>query len=200
MRALFGVLLLLVPAATRADRGEVEIAGGAGGVSLPGSLQHDPVLSVRVGYDLWDFFSPGVRVTGVLGPEGLDFIGGGTPLDPTGDRAWSVLAEVRLHTPGRVQALVDLGAGLGRLVRIQGASDETLATVGDVGPAFQAGGGLRVFVVPGFAVGLGAAVMRWTHTHSAPHSGPLPSITGIPSDSSKGGVVFWGSLAAAFDL
>jgi len=161
MRTLL-VLFLLSPAAF-ADSGEIEIAGGYGGAVLDSSVGA-PVVSVRAGVDAERFFSPGIRVTAVLGPEPQLESRAGIDINPASNRGWSVMAEARFHTPGQVQAILDLGAGLGRLVA---AGDENSATVGDFAPAFQIGLGGRAFVVPGLAVGLQLLVPIWTGTHLA---------------------------------
>src|SRR6267154_6847551 len=109
MRALLFVLLAL-PAAARSSDLRVELGAGTGGAIDSSVLA--PVLSVRAGMDFWEFFEPGLRVTGVLGPEGVDFIPGGSGGSGAGNRAWSVLGELRFHNPGRFQGLFQLGIGI----------------------------------------------------------------------------------------
>src|SRR4051812_50118870 len=74
MRVLFAVLLG-VPLSAKAADVRIEVAAGAGGAFDSSVLA--PVLSVRAGMDFWEFFEPGLRITGVLGPEGVDLIPGG---------------------------------------------------------------------------------------------------------------------------
>jgi hypothetical protein len=158
MRALIG-LLLLSPVAVRGDPVEVELA--AGGAYHPEGPTA-PVVSGRIGIDFWDFFSPGIRATAVLGGEGVGDTVDNSP-DSSGNRAWSVLAELRLHTPGRVQFFLDLGAGVGRLVRIQ--SGVFYAYAGSPGAAFNLGVGLRGYLLPRLAMGIAVAAPIWTGVH-----------------------------------
>src|SRR5256885_6463021 len=104
MRVLFAILLGM-PMAAKAGDVRVELAAGTGGAFDSSVLA--PVLSVRAGMDFWEFFEPGLRITGVLGPEGVDFIGGGQGGfgRGAGNRAWLVLGELRFHNPGRIHAL-----------------------------------------------------------------------------------------------
>jgi len=163
MRAVL-VLLVLSPAAF-ADPVEVDLAGGYG--EMADSSVGAPVVSVRAGPEIGGFFSPGVRVTGFLGPEGSDVTSGGPAQDRAANRGWSILADARFHTPGRIQGLLDLGVGLGRLIRAQGSIDEASPTVGDVSAAFQIGIGVRAFVGPSLALGVQLIGPIWTGTHLA---------------------------------
>jgi len=166
VRALL-LILLASPAAARGGDLLLELGAGTGG-ALDSSVLA-PVLSVRAGMDFWEFFEPGVRATGVLGPEGVDFIGGGQGGfgRGAGNRAWSVLGELRFHNPGRFQGTFQLAVGIGRLVRARSDVDESVATVGDVALAIQAGVGFRAFVLPRLALGLELDVLNW-HGTGAP--------------------------------
>jgi len=166
---------ILLPVAVHAQRFEIEGAAGFGGVpEYPITLADDPVFSMRAGVDLWGFFAPGVRFTGVVGRPRRDPVSGAQP-----DRAWTLLAEARLHTPGRVQAFVDLGLGAGRIIHRQ---DEPQL-------AFQIGAGIRGFVTPALAIGGGITVPVWTHTREFPQ---------VPDTTSKGGDAFWVNVAMSF--
>src|SRR5437868_636414 len=171
MRALLFILLAL-PAAARSSDVRVELGAGAGGAIDSSVLA--PVLSARAGMDFWEFFEPGLRVTGVLGPEGVDFIPGGQGGfgRGAGNRAWSFLGEVRFHNPGRFQGLFQLGVGVGRLVRASTDVDESVATVGEVGLATQAGVGFRAFILPRLALGLELDVLNWRGTGPPPGFDP----------------------------
>jgi hypothetical protein len=171
---LAATALALLPTAAQAQRLEIEGAAGFGGVpQFPIALADDPVFSMRAGVDLWGFFAPGVRFTGVVGRPRRDPVSGAQP-----DRAWTLLAEARLHTPGRVQALLDLGLGAGRIIP---HDDEP-------GVAFQIGAGIRGFVTPALAIGGGIAVPVWTQTRAFPQAQP----------ASKGGDAFWVNVAVLF--
>src|SRR4051812_13748169 len=174
MRALVG-LLLLWPVAVRGEPVEVELA--AGGTYHPEGPTA-PVVSGRIGIDFWDFFSPGLRATAVLGSEGLKATSDNSP-DSSGNRAWSALAELRLHTPRRVQFFLDLGAGVGRLVRIQ--SGVFYAYAGSPGPAFNLGVGLRGYLLPRLAMGISVAAPIWTRVHPETPA-PPPSRAGGASE------------------
>jgi hypothetical protein len=188
-------ILLGVPAAARASDVRLELAVGAGG-ALDSSVLA-PVLSVRAGMDLWEFFEPGLRVTGVLGPEGVDFIPGGSGGSGAGNRAWSVLGELRFHNPGRFQGMFQLGIGIGRLVRARTDTDETVATVGELGVATQAGVGFRAFVAPRLALGIELDVMNWHSTGPPPGFIPGTSFGAVPGPSAAG-VCLCGSIAIGF--
>jgi len=163
MRA--AIAALLVSWAALANPVEVELAGGAGETAY--SSVGAPVVSLRAGPEIGGFFSPGVRVTGFLGPEGSDVTSGGPAQDRAANRGWSVLADARFHTPGRIQGLLDLGVGLGRLIRAQDSIDEASPMVGDVSAAFQIGIGVRAFVGPSLALGVQLIGNIWTGTHLA---------------------------------
>ena len=173
-RLLLAVTTLgvLSPAAAHAQRFEIEGAVGFGGVPDVSLVASDPVFAMRAGLELWGFFAPGVRLTGVVGRARRDPVSGALA-----DRAWTLLAEARFHTPGRVQAVLDLGLGAGRLIRRQ---DEPEL-------AFQIGAGIRGFVTPEVAIGGGMAVPVWTHTHEIPLT-----------TASKPGNVFWVNVAMLF--
>jgi len=199
MRALLFILLAL-PAAARSSDVRVELGAGAGGAIDSSVLA--PVLSARAGMDFWEFFEPGLRMTGVLGPEGVDFIGGGQGGfgRGAGNRAWSVLGELRFHNPGRFQGLFQLAVGIGRLVRARTDTDETLATVGNVGVATQAGVGFRAFVHPRVAIGLELDVLNWRGT-GPPRgfgSNPNQSFFGPVPGPSAAGFCLCFSVAAGF--
>ena len=167
-------LAVLSPAAAHAQRLEIEGAAGFGGVPDIATVASDPVFAVRAGLDLWGFFAPGVRLTGVVGRARRDPVSGALA-----DRAWTLLAEARFHTPGRVQAVLDLGLGAGRLIRRQ---DEPEL-------AFQIGAGIRGFITPEVAIGGGMAVPVWTQTREFPQS---------PTAAPKGGYLFWVNVAVLF--
>ena len=165
---LAATALAILPAAAHAHRFEIEGAAGFGGVpEFPIGLADDPVFSMRAGVDLWGFFAPGVRLTGVIGRPRPDPVSGAAA-----DRAWALLAEARLHTRGRVQAVLDLGLGAGRILHRQQ----------ELHLAWQIGAGIRGFVTPEVAIGGGMAVPVWTQTN----------------ESSKGASAFWVNVAMLF--
>jgi hypothetical protein len=193
---LCSVILVCSPLEAGAQPVEVELGAGLGGAVFD-STATAPVVSVRAGEDLWGFLTLGLRVTAVLGPEGLDEVGGGSTLDPSGNRAWSILADLRFHTPGRFQGFLDLGAGVGRLVRAQGRSDETLARIGGFAPAFQFGAGFRAFVTQSVALGLALQLPLWTGIHPAPAS--VAPIGGGIEGNVIFGAALCGSMSVAFE-
>ena len=163
--ACLSFLAALAATASRADGAaehiELELTGGAGGAVGDSSVVA-PVASARIGYDLGGF-TPGVRLTGVLGPPGLHYFTRETP-GASGNQAWSLLAEAAIHSPGRLQMQVALGAGIGRLVRAQQSVPDTFALEGRTGPAFQGAIGVRYFAVPQqLAVGVQLSGGLWSN-------------------------------------
>jgi hypothetical protein len=114
-------LLLMSTAATAAPVLELEVGAGAHGWTTDPS----PTLSGRVGLDLFDWFTPGVRAMSLTNFR-------------QDDRAWALLADFRVHTAPRLFELnagIDLGFAL---AHVNGPTQVTADTVnpyviGDVG-------------------------------------------------------------------
>ena len=150
---VIGAILFCSPIAARGERFEVELGAGAAK-----NIEHSPapVVSLRVGTDFVDVFAPGIRATAMVGPDVPRRRG-----DPAANRAWSVLAELRMHTPGRVQAYLDLGVGVGRLVQ-EGSRLDFTAMAGSTGLAFQIGAGMRAHLASRLTMGIGLVMPVWT--------------------------------------
>jgi hypothetical protein len=189
MRNLFAAALLCLPVAARGEHLELELDGGAA-YNPEGPTA--PIVSLRFGGDTWSFLAPGIRATAVLGEEGVQIVSDSTP-DGSGNRAWSLLAELRLHSPGRLQAFLDLGAGVGNLVRLQNGVFDSRA--GSVGPAFRIGVGVRGYVTPRFALGLGLAAPIWTGVRP---DTPAPPGTARPA-TTLGELALCGSITLPID-
>ena len=174
VRVLLAAIVLFASLAARGERLELELDGGAA-YNPEGPTA--PVVSLRFGGDAWSFLAPGIRATAVLGAEGVQIVNDST-VDGSGNRAWSLLAELRLHSPGRVQAFLDLGAGVGSLVRLQSGVFDSYA--GSVGPAFRIAVGLRGYVTPRLALGLSFAAPIWTGVRP---DTPVPPGTARPATS-----------------
>jgi hypothetical protein len=164
MRSCVLVALLLTPAFARAAdpprRFEAGITAGAGGAVLDSSTVAG-VLSAYAGYDFGNG-GPRLRALGVLGPTGLDFAGAGSRADPSANSAWSLLAELQLHSRGTTQFVLTFGAGVGRLVRAQTQTPEQFSLRGAFAPAFELSAGVRTFGFhPAVAVGAELSVLWW---------------------------------------
>jgi hypothetical protein len=140
--------------------------GSSGQDNVPGALALSAAASQ--GGELW---SAGVRGILLRGPEGKDAVGGGASLAGlAGFRAWAILAEVQAHSRGVLQLGVRLGAGLGRLVRIQpGQFDETYAWNGPVAPSFAAALTGRVELTSSLLLGLEVGTLVLTHISHPPN-------------------------------
>lgn len=108
------------------DTAKLEVEVGAGATSRDAI---SPTVSARVGVDLWNWFTPSVRLVSVTpwaGPES----------------AWAIQGELRAHTRGRVLQLtggVGLGLATANVVRSSSGLDANLTRpalpwlTGDVG-------------------------------------------------------------------
>ena len=130
-RLLILALLSSSFGAWASPRLELEVGGGATGTA---SLRPDlsPSLGARVGVDLWEHFTPSLRVL-TLSPLGSDHT------------SWATLAEARIHSSGIFQVSAALGAGFGNAeVGTQPALDAQFFQVkpyleGDVGARVMIG-------------------------------------------------------------
>jgi|SRR5258708_14974027 hypothetical protein len=140
--------------------------GSSGQDNVPGALALSAAASH--GGELW---SAGVRGILLRGPEGKDAVGGGASLvDLAGFRAWAILAEAQAHSRGALQLGVRVGAGLGRLVRIQqGLLDETYAWKGPVAPSFAAALTGRVQLPISLLLGVEVGTLVLTHVSQGPN-------------------------------
>ncbi|MFL5308823.1 MAG: hypothetical protein ACJ79H_00070 [Myxococcales bacterium] len=201
MRPCVLVALLLAPSFVRAAdpprHFEVGAAAGAGGAILDSSTVAG-VFSAYAGYDFGNG-GPRVRALGVLGPTGLDFAGGGSRADPSANSAWSLLAELQLHSPGTTQFVLAFGAGIGRLIRAQTSTAEQFSLRGAVAPAFELSAGVRTFAFhPGVAVGAELSALWWNgiEQNVAPRGSSVP--TASESRSAVTGLAL--SLTIGFPL
>jgi hypothetical protein len=163
---------------------ELEVASGAGkaesssrsanGASYPWA----PILTGRAGVDLWDAFTPSIRIFTVAGPAGLDF-----GINGAGYRAISGLLELRIHSPGDTQLYASAGAGVGRLIGLQqNDSYDARRITGKVGPAFLGLLGVRHLLLSKMAIGGEIAASVWTrgeHGANRGANGPLPPESGL---------------------
>ncbi len=100
-----------------------------------------PAVTVRAAVDLGNFSTVGIRGLGVLGADPRN---GGA-----GYQAWAVVPEVRFHPRTRkVQPFLELGVGVGQLLRASGGDREVTLTHGDPGLFLQGGLGMRVIGGP----------------------------------------------------
>jgi hypothetical protein len=144
---------------------ELEFAGGFGKAGSTSRLTNDtpypwaPILTGRAGVDLWDVFTPSVRVFTVAGPVGSDYARDGA----SGYRAISGLLELRVHSPGDTQIYASAGAGVGRLIGLQRSQAfESHRILGKVGPAFLGVVGVRHLLSSKIAIGGEIATSVWT--------------------------------------
>lgn len=126
--ALLAPLMGLAEPAVKqsSDTAKLEVEVSAGATSRDAI---SPTVAARVGVDLWNWFTPSVRLVSVTpwaGPES----------------AWAIQGELRAHTRGRVLQLtggVGLGLATANVVRSTGGLDAALARpaqpwlTGDVG-------------------------------------------------------------------
>jgi hypothetical protein len=193
---LVAALFWSVATAAHADPVELELVGGAGGAVYDSDVLA-PVLSARLGQELWGFFTPGVRATGVLGPEGLNNNGDGTSElpDAAGNRGWSVLADLRFHTPGRFQAVLDLGGRVGRLVRARDPARR------DPGPHRRRGSGVPGWNRPPRLRGTSdrpRAADRRAHLDGIHVAANAPSSFAAGGSADAGNVLYGAALCGSF--
>ena len=157
---------------TQGARAAPEVELGLGWSSSLGSRPEDipgaPALSLRITLQAASW-SLGGRALLLLGPEGQHVVGGGAPLaDAAGFRAWGLLAEGGWQRTffDRLQLALRLGAGIGRLVRIQqGQSVETYALEGDLGPLLAGSLALRWRPYSRWWLGIEGGLMLFTGVH-----------------------------------
>jgi hypothetical protein len=135
-RAIAASVAVFACAASASPRLELEVGGGLTAIS-----QLAPTFTGRIGLELMGWFTPSVRVMSL------------TPLSARA-MGWSVLAELRAHTPGRVQLTggLALGVASASFTARSGVMD---ARVDQVAPYLWADLGLRVILGPFW---IGAAV------------------------------------------
>ena len=161
-------MLPILIAASIAVLPEVEFQGG-----YMGAGSADPkaiALSLRAGLDFRDIVTLSALLIGLPGPDASYASGsyrGPVAPDPSGMSGWAALVELRLHTPGTLQAHLGGAAGIGKLANWQcgGTSNCTETDILHGHPALmlQASAGLRL-VPPewnGFNVGGEVAVPLW---------------------------------------
>ncbi|MBL8918972.1 MAG: hypothetical protein JNJ54_08955 [Myxococcaceae bacterium] len=151
------VVPLLLASATLAAP-EVKKDGGDAKLELEvgaGATSRDaisPTVSARVGVDLWNWFTPSVRLVSVApwaGPES----------------AWAIQGELRAHTRGRVLQLtggVGLGLATANVVRSSSGLDANLTR--PALPWLTGDLGLRALLGPffvGVAVGGAPLQQQW---------------------------------------
>jgi hypothetical protein len=144
---------------------ELELAGGVGKAGSSSQLGTNspypwaPIVTGRAGIDLWNVFTPSVRVFAVAGPSELDY----TATDPSEYGAVSGLLELRVHSPGDTQIYASAGAGIGRVFGLQRTNAfESNRIFSQTGPAFLGVVGVRRLLSPKFAIGGEIATSFWT--------------------------------------
>jgi hypothetical protein len=125
---------------------ELEVGAGASGLVDPAAFFTHPsaTFSGRVGLDLFEFFTPSVRVL-VATPLSLD---------PAG---WAFLGELRLHTPGVFQLTGGVAFGLSSAGMAFRAATTSLAALA---PYLTADLGVRVKLGP-VLIGIGVGGAPW---------------------------------------
>src|SRR5262249_42672276 len=129
------------------------------------------------------FLSAGIRVLGVVGPQG-GYASDGLPSSEGGGyQAWAALPALRLHSVGtRVQFFCSAGGGGGQLIHVDCACNETAPLSSPIAPFVQVGLGMRV-LVRDFTFGLGVDMQLWTKVSpktlpfSFPNPNPGPTLT-----------------------
>ncbi|MBK7862388.1 MAG: hypothetical protein IPJ65_28020 [Archangiaceae bacterium] len=118
--------LLLSTAALASPVLELEVGAGAHGwVTDP-----SPTFSGRVGLDLFDWFTPGVRAMSLTHFK-------------ADDRSWALLADLRVHTAPR---LVQLNAGVDVGFALAHVNDTETVTTERVSPYLMGDVGVRLNV------------------------------------------------------
>jgi hypothetical protein len=122
---------------------ELEVGAGASGLSTVAAT-----FSGRVGLDLFEIFTPSVRVL-IAAPLTFDAV--------TNVAGWAVLGEVRLHTPGVFQLTggIQFGASTAAM-----AFRALVSNPADVVPYLTADIGFRVKLGP-VLIGIGVGGNPW---------------------------------------
>ncbi len=167
----FAILGIAAVFAARAEpnlRGDVDLMVGAATVAESG-YPFAPALGAFVGADLYDMVTPGVRFLGVAGARDPAFAQGSL-------RAYSAVAEIRLHSPGETQFWVSAGAGRGELIQLQCRCDLQTFAGARPGVSLTMAVGMRTFVLAGVA-GLGGQIglTRWSNVTRVTPLGPSGS-------------------------
>lgn len=146
MRRLL-VLLLCLPALALANPAEVKEAASGPKLELEvtagAASRNDlaPTVSARVGLDLWNWFTPSVRVFSVApwaGPES----------------AWAIQGELRAHTRGTLFQLTGgLGLGLATATVVRGSTGLEAGLTRSAQPWLTGDLGVRALLGP-FFIGL----------------------------------------------
>ncbi len=134
------ILFALAPAVAWAGPVELSFEGGANWVpSCAYTCPTAPQVALRVGYQVGQLLSLGLRAEGVLGPDG-----GGIRGYP-GNRSRAILGELQLHSTGLVQVTGAAALGAGEIVWQHGGYDGEIGEVHG-GPLFlyQLALGLRI--------------------------------------------------------
>jgi hypothetical protein len=124
------VALSLLVAAPALASPHLELEGGAG---VYGWSNPWPVLTARAGIDLFDWFTPSLRVTSAS-PVGF------------GQSEWAVLGEFRAHSRGTLQVNGGLGVGLGTAKLVANPFAGVNAQVASVAPYLVGDIGVRVMI------------------------------------------------------
>jgi hypothetical protein len=134
--ALAAALVAAAPALA-SPKLELEVGAGAAGLA-----EVSPTFTGRVGVDLMGWFTPSLRVMSL------------TPL--SGDAmGWSVLAELRAHSPGRFQVTGGVGMGVATAGFTRSATGAVDLQLSRVSPYLFADLGVRVMLGPVF---IGASI------------------------------------------
>lgn len=127
--------------ATEPRRLELDVGVALSAVDTVNAAAVAPAVTVRAAVDLGNFSTVGIRGLGVLGADPRN---GGT-----GYQAWAVLPEVRFHPRTRkAQPFLELGVGVGQLLRASGGDRQVTSIHGNPGLFLQGGLGMRVIAGP----------------------------------------------------
>jgi len=177
---------------------ELELSGGL--VSGSGEQQSSsaPVLRTLVGVDLAEHFLLGASLLGVAGREQMrgSACASPCPVD-TSFRASAAFASARMHGSGDLQGFLEVGIGVGHLIRLSGSDlFENPPLHGRGGLAYLVGGGARYFLFRQVAVGASVAWTLWTNVEQSAHS---YGATRVParSDLTADGALFLLSIGFA---
>ena len=154
---LFFVLVCIATAGWANEKLGLEVDATVGPILALTDLCRDsgcpspPAISVRAGYEFLPFGSLGLRLAGVLGPEGSGTVcGAGRDCsNVAGYRSGSVLLDARLHSLGATQIVGGVGIGLARLIRLQCNCGEEYDTHGSALPVLEIALGVRTYLLPG---------------------------------------------------
>ena len=166
-RTLFASLLLLAPFAASAQpevRGDLDLLLGT--TTTPdGGYPFVPAVGAFVGADFFDVVTPGVRFLGVDGAS--------APSQGS-IRAYSMAAEIRVHSPGDNQFWMSAGAGRGELLQLQCNCDVQTFVSARPGMSLNVALGFRSFAALRGLGGVGGqiAMTRWSNVSRTVPLGP----------------------------